>query len=144
MDEVHDTRLFAIAGLVLETVLSGASSVYMQQIFDHDLQTMWSRNVQMAVLSVVYYGAASVLTSCEEWYLATAADVSIAFLGGIGGLLVALSLTYAGAVEKTIATTVSMILTILIECAVEGDAPGMTQLMTSGCVVVAVALYAIS
>ncbi len=58
-------RALAVAGLVFETALSGASAVYTQSMFGSDARLMWVRNVQLATLSIAYYGAWLYARPCD-------------------------------------------------------------------------------
>jgi len=107
------THVLAVFGLLVETMLSGATSVYMQCIFRMDVGTMWRRNVQLAAFSFLLYAATASEQRCS--FAIDGAGLALTVLSAAGGLLAALSLLYAGAVGKTVATAASIALTILLE-----------------------------
>jgi drug/metabolite transporter superfamily protein YnfA len=104
----------SIGGLVTETFLSGVSTIYTQRLFDGSIELMWKRNVQMSIFGMVMFAImASKNSSCDRW--PASYDIGRAACGASGGILVALSLAHAKAVEKCIATSVSVISIVLIE-----------------------------
>jgi drug/metabolite transporter (DMT)-like permease len=134
---VHMVDLVAVAVLVGETALSGFMSVYMQQIFENGDRIMWRRNTQIAALSVPFYyfsepfmpgnegcAATGLLPDTPGWLLA--------LMNAVGGLLVALSILYSGAVGKTVATSAAIPLTVLSESAlIAHRSPTLVQIVLS-------------
>ena len=124
-------RMLAVLGLVMEAMLSGLAAVYMQSIFNMSLDTMWVRNVQLALISaLVYLGNAWRAVSAPNAFWALAGPGAggevcslrmsgegwvLAAVSASGGVLVALSLLYVGAVGKAVATGASIALTLVLE-----------------------------
>ena len=83
-------------------------------------------------------------SQCDNMRITHVPDAVMVFLGALGGILVALSIAFVGAVEKTIATSASIMLTIAADCAVRGQLPEMAPVSASACVVIAASIYAVS
>lgn len=112
------------SGLILETILSAGISICLQSILQAFL---WPRNVQLATLSAHILAVALALDPrCSEpLFRMTFRDLllSVSFAGG--GVLVALTLHYAGAVEKTVATSLSVAGTTIAEALLFGQVPSI-------------------
>jgi len=116
----RSVNMLAAGGLVLETMLSGLMSVYMQTLFEMHPVVMWRRNTQLAAWSTAFYTGVALLNhDCavapRSWTNPDLNSVYLAFLSAAGGVLVALSILYAGAVGKVVATSASVALTVLAE-----------------------------
>jgi drug/metabolite transporter (DMT)-like permease len=112
--------MLAVGGLVLETALSGLMCVYMQNLFEMTPLIMWRRNVQLAAFSTVFYmGVATFNRECatahKSWLSLEWNALLLALLSACGGILVALSILFAGAVGKVVATSSSIALTVFAE-----------------------------
>ena len=130
----------ALGMLALEAVLSGVSSVIVQKLFSGSLGQMWSRNVQLATLSAAWYACVSFYYGCTL-RLETFEDFQLAALGALGGILVALSLTYAGAIEKTVATSAAVVLSAACQAVLSAQPPSAVQGLASVAVVNAVVQF---
>lgn len=127
--------------VLLEVVLSGAASVYFEKVVKSaDEQfTLWERNIQLGVYSVALYVGMLIYDAAVNgksigwsWIL-----LVVAVLGAAGGLLVALSLKYADAILKALATSGAIVLSSLGGWVLL-DGP-MTLPVALGCVVAIVA-----
>ena len=107
------TQIVAAAALTLETMMSGITSVYMQHLFS-DQRSVWSRNFQLAMLSVPVYLFRATTQGCSL-SLVTAAGWTLAVVSALGGILVALSTLYAGAIGKAVSSTAAIALTVVLE-----------------------------
>jgi UDP-sugar transporter A1/2/3 len=105
--------------VLLEVVLSGAASVYFEKVVKSaDEQfTLWERNIQLGVYSVALYVGMLIYDAAVNgkiigsgWSWIT---LVVAMLGAAGGLLVALSLKYADAILKALATSGAIVLSSL-------------------------------
>ena len=128
--------ILAVGGLVLETALSGLMSVYMQSLFEMTPLIMWRRNVQLAAFSTVFYmGVATFNRECataqKSWLALELNAMLLALLSACGGILVALSILFAGAVGKVVATSSSIALTVFAEALLVNQAPDV--LLSSLC-----------
>ena len=119
----HQVGSIYILGMLFETVLSALSSVYMQKVFENNLETLWIRNVELSVCSLPAY-AAVILYNDYPW---RCTDIGYLFscLGAVGGILVALTLIYTDAVAKTISSSVSVLLVTLCEHAIYREVPSV-------------------
>jgi drug/metabolite transporter (DMT)-like permease len=108
-------HVLAIAALVMETLVSGLTSVYMQHIFSAGKAAIWTRNVQLAVLSVSLYGTKALSTPSCTLVLSDGAGAVMAGVSAFGGLLAALATLYAGAVGKSVAGSSAIVITVCME-----------------------------
>lgn len=114
LDDTYE--MWAVAGLVFETFLSGLATLYMQSLLTDKIQdVLWSRNVQLALVGSVIFTFRGYTSCSDTAWLPNAAEWWIVFTGSVGGVLVALALIFAGGVEKCIATCTSVVLTVLGE-----------------------------
>ena len=134
-----DTR--AVAGLVVETILSGSATVYMQYVFRHDIKLMFVRNTHLAFMSMAAFAAIACSRDCE--WIPDAAALILVSLSAIGGLLVALSLALAGALEKTIATSSAVVTVTVGQHLITGQPMDALSLGCCAIVVTAVVGYAV-
>lgn len=115
----NDGFWWGVGGLVLETVVSSGCAVYMQRLLQVDL---WMRNIQLASLSLVLYLAVHLFDArCAAPSTWGFNDIGLATLGAFGGIVVALTLRYAGATEKTLSTSMSIVITSAIESFLTGN-----------------------
>lgn len=71
-------------------------------------------------------------------------DVVLAMLGAFGGIVVAITLRYAGATEKTLSTSMSIVMTSAIDSFITGNPVTIEGGAASLTVVLAVILYSTS
>lgn len=128
-------------GLVLETLLSGVSSVYMQSLLQEQKESLLVRNVQLSGASLLVYGPLWMVDPRCNLAPPTPADWLLSSLGAVGGVGVALALRYAGAVEKTLATSAAIVVTTLVEAWLQAVVPPVAQLTNIAVVVLGVGLY---
>ena len=139
-----ESRMYgwAIAALVGETALSGLTGVITQTLLEAGV---WTRNVQMSTLSLLALrGVAYMDERCttDGVFDFSVGDALLATLGGLGGIGVALTLLYAGAIEKTVATSSSIVLTTTFHSIVSQSLPSIPQIAAITTVVLSVVLYA--
>lgn len=107
-------KWWAIGGLVLETMLSGFAAAFMQNMFQMNKHDVWPRNIQISSLSIAVYGVIVLYTGCD----ASALDgwgIIFAAMSAFGGIVVALSITHLGAVNKVIITCGATGITTAVE-----------------------------
>lgn len=126
--------MLPMAALVLETLLSGFATCCMQMTFENAIDTMWVRNVQLATLSIAIYVGRGVFEGCD--FQPTTLGVATGVCGAAGGILVALVLLYAGAVEKTVATNAATACTFMAEWLLFGSQFDVRRLFGCVCVLV--------
>jgi solute carrier family 35 (UDP-sugar transporter), member A1/2/3 len=133
---------WGVGGLLLETVISSGCTVYMQCLLQVDL---WMRNVQLAFLSSIAYRVVhSFDPRCSNSSMWGVNDVVLAMLGAFGGIVVAITLRYAGATEKTLSTSMSIVMTSAIDSFITGNPVTIEGGAASLTVVLAVILYSTS
>lgn len=145
-----DVRTWAVAGLIIETFLSGVSNVYTQYLMQ--TSCLWRRNVQLATYSILLYAIVRHNDArCTSRFpigtpvaILTSNDIVIISLGAIGGLAVAATLRFAGAIEKTIATSSSTVLTIVAEAIIVRQSPPLPTMCFMAVVTLAVILYSMT
>ena len=129
-----------ILGMLLETVCSALSSVYMQKVFANDLANLWIRNVELSACSLPAYAA--LIAYHDHPWTCTPVGYLFACLGAAGGVLVALTLIHGDAVEKTISSSVSVLLVALCEHAMHRKAPSVSSASFYSICLLSVLLYA--
>ena len=139
-DQLHKTEPWGVAALVVETMLSGFSAAFTQMSFRSELVTMWTRNAQMATLSSMVYCAIAFSNSCDA--NPTTTGMLFAVISALGGLLVALTILFVGAIEKTITTNVSMVLTFVIESVVFQQKVRLDKMLMCASVLVYCTIFA--
>ena len=104
---------YAILGLVIETILSGISTNYIQLSFKESVTNVWIRNVQLSALSIILYASIGFVN--ESHFEISIMGAITSLLSASGGILVALTLFYSGSIEKTISNASSVAFTLLTE-----------------------------
>ena len=146
---VHAVDLVAVTVLVIETALSGFMSVYMQLIFEDGVTIMWRRNTQVAALSCVFFYVSEPYMAGNEGCPSTGLQPDLpgwllAAANATGGILVALSILYSGAVGKTVATSAAIPLTVLSEALwIAHETPTTVQLVVSLSVMNGVLMFSV-
>lgn len=120
----NSLNFLTIGGCLVEVFLSSLCSVYMQKIFENKLELLWIRNMELSFLSMIFYICMIVFND----YPFNCSFVGYIFsvLGASGGILVALTLIYCGAVEKTIASSLSLVVVGIIEHIIYNRYPSIT------------------
>lgn len=95
-----------------EVLLSSFCSVYLQKIFK-DKQHIWVRNIEFCFISIPFY--LSLIYYNESTLSVTYIGIIFSTLASLGGILVALSLLYCGAVGKTLVSSCSLVVVTTIE-----------------------------
>lgn len=109
-----DVQSVAIAGLVLVSMLSGLSTVYMQHILGSS-KNMWCDNAQLAAYGVVISALQMTVTDASCALRATPADIAMIALNSAGGLIVSGFFACNAGIEKCLATSVAGMLTMSLE-----------------------------
>lgn len=129
--DVKEGATLPIVALVVETILSGFATCWTEMTFGKALETMWIRNAQFAVISIVLYVVQSERNEC----VLTPTPVALG-IGAAGGILVALVLLYAGAIEKTVATNAATACTFIADALLFGASMNLRRLLACLCVLV--------
>jgi len=140
-------RLVGLVAVLCAACTSGFSGVYFEKILKGSETSLWMRNVQMGLPSIVI----AYLTI----YLKDARAVSThGFLGGYttlvwivvavqaaGGLIVAVVVKYADNVLKVFATSFSIVISCIIAAFMKDFHPNLSFLVGASLVVMATAMY---
>ena len=112
------------------------------------VSVMWRRNVQLSLLSIFFYTATAFTNHARDGscapsgFVPDADGLVLALTSAAGGLLVALSILYSGAVGKVVATSASIALTVFGESAFVTHAlPNIVQTSLCASVLNAVVMY---
>lgn len=120
-----------------DVTLSGFVSIYFEKVLKSKTETfsVWDRNLQLAFWSICIYTPIVIyehpydpFKGWSRWALAC----SVA--GGLGGVLVALSIKHTDSIMKTIATTGAVVLTTILNAAFL-DGPFSLPIITGGLIV---------
>jgi UDP-sugar transporter A1/2/3 len=119
-------QLLGYIAVLTEVLMSGFASIYFEKVVKstQEVVTIWERNFQLGVYSILIYGAIIVYENLFPAIGATAPRAifsnwtGITFLvcclGGFGGLLVAATLKYADAILKTLAAAGAIVLSTVL------------------------------
>lgn len=137
-------EVLGYAAVLTEVLLSGFASIYFEKVVKSttEVVTIWERNFQLAVYSIIMYGGIMCYESFTSQRVVFAnwsmLSVIVAVLGATGGLLVAATLKYADSILKTMATAGAIVLsTILGHYFLDGP---FTTIVCIGAVVTIVAI----
>jgi len=104
-----------IVGILLiltQNLLSGFVGVFFENILKADVFSIWERNVQLAIYSIMFYFPLAIYEGpvFNGW---TIHSVIICIIGGFGGLMVALTVKYTDSIMKTFATSGAIIIAVI-------------------------------
>ena len=130
--------------VLTEVTLSGFASIYFEKVIkiDPEQMTIWERNFQLALGSFpvyvlfIFWDGGNDVGFFGGWSHVT---VMLALIGAAGGLLVALSIKYADAILKTLATTGAIIFSSILDHVLL-DGP-LDEIMMLAAVVVVLAIF---
>lgn len=128
-----------IIGMVVETLLSSLCSVYMQKVFGSSFDAMWVRTLELALLSMPVYVILILYQECA-WFPSPMGVIFSCFASA-GGILVALSLVYCGAMAKTIVTSSSIVTVTITEHILQQSVPNLSHTSFYVICVLSVVLY---
>jgi len=119
VDNIH---MLATLAVLAESCISAFSSVYTQWLFEGSLDTLWIRNAQLGLLSMIMYMAkAAKEPTCFDnaghavELMVDSHGTVIMVLQACSGISVALTLLWLGATEKALASISSIVLTTVWE-----------------------------
>lgn len=146
--EAQGSWATGVAAMLVSAGTSGLASAYFEKMLKGSKASMWARNLQMSMYSVTI-GAVCLVTG-GEW----AQVLEQGFFGGyspivwvtisnnaIGGLLVAMAITYADSIVKNFSTSLAIVLTAILSSIVFGTVVGQLFGLGVGLVIYAVMLY---
>jgi len=138
--------LLGIAAVVTEVTTSGFASIYFERVIKNsqDNLNIWERNLQLAYASTpiylcfIFYNGGGDVGYGGGW---TTITLCLSFIGAAGGMLVALSIKYADAIMKTLATTGAIVLSSILDHFLLGGPLTPVMLLAGGVVVLAICNY---
>lgn len=109
-------RWYGLAAIILSCVSSGFAGVYFEKLLKRSNQSLWIRNVQMAMFGILFSGLAVYFSDTDEivkngffqgydglaWF--------IVLLHAVGGLLVSSVVKYADNITKGFAASLSIVI----------------------------------
>jgi len=110
------TYILATAALLFESCLSAATGVFTQWVFKSSMDTLWVRNAQFGFLSIVQYCILQFVVEDNTGECSQELDtrgIIVGTLYACMGISVALTILWLGAIEKTLASVSSVVLTML-------------------------------
>jgi hypothetical protein len=119
------TDPLAILAMVVETLMSSLVGVYMQRVFADSRNSIWIRNAELAILSIPIYGGIIWHIECD--FIPTSMGIVFSCFAAGGGILVAFTIVYCGALSKTIATSFSIIVVTVVEHILYSTIPGINS-----------------
>ena len=145
-DKLTQDKLLGIGAVVMEVITSGFASIYFEKVLKTDQMkfNIWERNCQLAFNSVpiyicfILFGDGGEAGYFGGW---TKLSVLLSLLGSAGGLLVALSIKYADAILKTLATTLAIIISSLLDYFFLNGDLTYTMILSGGIVILAICNY---
>jgi len=101
-----------VVAVTMDSALSGFATIYFEKVLKTTSLTVWDRNLQLAFWSMTIYLPWAIYDNPSNpvhgWSMLT---VFVAFLGAVGGILVAMVIKYADGLAKNLATASSIVLT---------------------------------
>eukprot|EP00747_Dinoflagellata_sp_TGD_P051606 gnl/TRDRNA2_/TRDRNA2_147444_c0_seq1.p1 gnl/TRDRNA2_/TRDRNA2_147444_c0~~gnl/TRDRNA2_/TRDRNA2_147444_c0_seq1.p1 ORF type:complete len:380 (-),score=61.01 gnl/TRDRNA2_/TRDRNA2_147444_c0_seq1:162-1226(-) len=114
----HANIFKGVVATLVSTLCSGAAGVYFEKLLkDGSKLSVWERNLQLACYSVIIGVGGFFCTG--EWHVGlergffggyTYLTISLMFMNGCGGLLVAVVIKYADNILKNVAQTLSIVI----------------------------------
>jgi len=119
-DRALRSYLIGVCAVGIEVLLSGFVSIYFEKVLKSrsEVYSVWDRNFQLAFWSILIYTPIMMYENGWKPFSGWTAMATVcALVGSVGGLLVALTLKYADAILKTLATTLAVVLTTTLNAA---------------------------
>ena len=138
-----DTRMMndyfvGMAASFGDVLLSGFVSIYFEMVLKSKAETysVWDRNFQLSFWSAMMYAPIMLYDNAANPFVGwSVATVGCAFIGALGGILVALSIKHTDSIMKTIATTGSIVLTTVLNAGFLGG-PMTLEIWTGALIVI--------
>ncbi|KAM7539889.1 hypothetical protein Aperf_G00000022562 [Anoplocephala perfoliata] len=144
---ISSPSMIGLMAVILASLLSGFSAVYFEKILKNSPKSLWSRNFELSMASIIIALTGQVINEGDnvaekgffygfDWLV----WVVIA-LQSIGGIIVALVVKYADNILKGFACSASIVITCVISVVFANASLSWSFLFGATCVVTAVILY---
>ena len=140
-------RLVGLAAVLCAACTSGFSGVYFEKILKGSEVTLWIRNIQMGIPSMVIAFVTVFVEDSEEvarkgFFVGySPMVVTVITVQAVGGLIVAVVVKYADNVLKVFASSFSILLSCIISAVAFDFRPNLFFLMGAFLVVLSTAMY---
>eukprot|EP00542_Grammatophora_oceanica_P020100 CAMPEP_0194028768 /NCGR_PEP_ID=MMETSP0009_2-20130614/2667_1 /TAXON_ID=210454 /ORGANISM="Grammatophora oceanica, Strain CCMP 410" /LENGTH=386 /DNA_ID=CAMNT_0038668257 /DNA_START=135 /DNA_END=1295 /DNA_ORIENTATION=+ len=147
VEGAHSHRFIGLVAVLCAACTSGFSGVYFEKILKGSTTTLWIRNVQMGLPSIiiaflgVYIKDSAAVSQHGFWGGYTAAVWTVVTVQAAGGLIVAVVVKYADNVLKVFATSFSIIISCVISAIWFDFHATYTFILGAGLVVIATVIY---
>ncbi|KAH7646347.1 hypothetical protein DERF_007506 [Dermatophagoides farinae] len=118
--QMNENRLIGLISIILSSLSSGFSGVYFEKLIKvSKSQSLWIRNLQLAILSCLFASFTIIVYDFNEinlkgfFYGYNSLTYMVIGLQAFGGICVSLVMKYADNILKGFATTISIILSSL-------------------------------
>jgi len=145
-DNAMIDKIIGVISVLIACILSGVAGVYFEKILKKSKVTLWARNVQLSLFSIIpgYFIGVLLMdgeTVKEKGFFGgyTRWTVLTIIFHAFGGILVAIVVKYADNILKGFATSISIILSCTISYFVFDF--NITLIFMTGCVLVMYATY---
>lgn len=121
------SQLLGLLAILASCLSSGFSGVYLEKLLKGLSQSLWVRNIQLAIFGLVLGTLAMLLTDYSKVFAYgffqgyNYITWAVIFLQTFGGLVVSLAVRYADSILKGFATSISIVLSTLCSYFLLGD-----------------------
>ncbi|XP_075677296.1 UDP-N-acetylglucosamine transporter-like [Dermatophagoides pteronyssinus] len=147
--QMTENRLIGLFAIIVSSLSSGFSGVYFEKLIKvSKAQSLWIRNLQLALLSCMFSSFTIILNDLDEmnlkgfFYGYNSLTFMVIGLQAFGGICVSLVMKYADNILKGFATTISIILSSLCSHFIFNDfSPSLNFLLGASLVVLSTMMY---
>merc|ERR1712100_351237 len=142
-----DSLLPGLAAVLTACLMSGLAGVYFEKLLKGSTVTLWARNLQLAIYSIVVglmglYGERPDFSLRTDFFHGYTTAVWMSILNNaFGGLLVAVVIKYADVILKNFSASMSIIITAMVSAAFLGSTINSFFAIGTATVIYAMFLY---